>query len=273
MGVFVGVWVIYCLRQTDGSGGLVLNNENNENNELKDTTSMVLPCEPRTGPGAMNNLSIDCVVFGLHLGRLKALLVKYALGLNIGEWALPGGSVHVAESIDDAAIRHLRDLTGLEHNFLEQLQAFGGLNRVPHGRVVTIAYYALVRPEDYELVIGRTASDVQWRDVNEPLQLIYDHNQILDCALKSLRHKVRHEPIGFNLLPQKFTLLQLQELYEAILNIKLDKPNFRRKMAKMKLLVPCGEKQQHVAHRAAELYRFDEDIYQRLCEQGFTFEV
>jgi len=246
---------------------------NNENNDIEDTGSMVFPCEPRTGPGAMVNLSIDCVVFGLHLGRLKVLVVKYAQGPNSGEWALPGGWVHVAESIDDAAIRHLRDLTGLEHNYLEQLQAFGRLNRVPAARIVTIAYYALVRPEDYELVIGRTASDVQWRDVNEPLRLIYDHNEILDCALKSLRHKVRHEPIGFNLLPQKFTLLQLQELYEAILNIKLDKPNFRRKMAKMKLLVPCGEKQQHVAHRAAELYRFDEDIYQRLCEQGFTFEV
>ncbi len=221
----------------------------------------------------MGNLSIDCAVFGLHLGRLKVLAVKYGQGPHTGHWALPGGWVHIAESIDDSAARHLRDLTGLDHIYLEQLQAFGRLNRVPGSRIVTIAYYALVRPEDYELVIGNTTSDVQWRDVNEPLELIFDHEEILQCALQSLRHKVRHEPIGFNLLPQKFTLLQLQELYEAILNVKLDKPNFRRKMSKMKLLVPCGEKQQHVAHRAAELYRFDEEIYQRLCEQGFTFEI
>lgn len=243
------------------------------NSKLEDVTAVDFPCETRTGPGAMVNLSIDCAVFGLYQGRLRVLVVKYGQGPRTGEWALPGGWVHVAESLDDAAVRHLRDLTGLEHKYLEQLRAFGQLDRVPDARIVTIAYYALVRPEDYELVIGRTTSDVQWVDVNEPLKLIYDHNQILDCALKSLRHKVRHEPIGFNLLPQKFTLLQLQELYEAILNVKLDKPNFRRKMAKMKLLVPCGEKQQHVAHRAAELYRFDEEIYQRLCEQGFTFEV
>lgn len=235
--------------------------------------TLIFPGEPRTGPGAMSNLSIDCVVFGLHLGRLKVLAVKYAQGPHTGQWALPGGWVHMAESIDAAAARHLRDLTGLDHIYLEQLQAFGQLNRVPGSRIVTIAYYALVRPEDYELVIGNTTSDVQWRDVDQSMPLIFDHNEILRSALQSLRHKVRHEPIGFNLLPQKFTLLQLQELYEAILNVKLDKPNFRRKMAKMRLLVPCGEKQQHVAHRAAELYRFDEDIYQRLCEQGFTFEV
>lgn len=221
----------------------------------------------------MANLSIDCAVFGLHLGRLKVLTVEYAHGPHKGCWALPGGWVHAEESIDASAARHLKDLTGLDNIYLQQLQAFGDVNRVPGSRIVTIAYYALVRQEDYDIVIGNTTSDVQWRDLDEPRNLLFDHEDILQLALSSLRHRVRHEPIGFNLLPQKFTLLQLQELYEAILNVKLDKPNFRRKMMKMKLLTSCGEKQKHVAHRAAELYRFDEAIYQRLCEQGFSFEV
>jgi len=243
------------------------------NNRVEEAPLTFISGEIRTGPGAMQNLSIDCVIFGFHQGRLKVLCVKYAIGPHAGHWALPGGWLHNAESIDESAARHLRDLTGLEDIYMEQLQAFGSVDRVPDSRIVTIAYYALVRPEDYELIIGYTTTDVQWRDVDNTAGLIFDHDKILKCALQSLQHKVRHEPIGFNLLPKKFTLLQLQELYEAILNVKLDKPNFRRKMSKMKLLVPCGEKQQHVAHRAAELYRFDETIYERLCEQGFTFEV
>lgn len=221
----------------------------------------------------MPNVSIDCAVFGLHHGRLKVLTVEYGEGTHKGCWALPGGWVHVNESIDDAAARHLKDLTGLDNIYLQQLQAFGAVDRVPESRIVTIAYYALVKQEDYAIIIGNTTSDVQWRDLDEPRSLLFDHEDILQLALSSLRHRVRHEPIGFNLLPQKFTLLQLQELYEAILNVKLDKPNFRRKMMKMKLLTSCGEKQKHVAHRAAELYRFDEATYQRLCEQGFSFEV
>ena len=231
------------------------------------------PGDVRTGEGAMANLTIDCVVLGLNHGRLKVLTVEYGVGPHKGCWALPGGWVHIEEGIDDAAARHLRDLTGLNNIYLQQLQAFGDVSRSPGRRIVTVAYYALVRQEDYAIVVGNTTSDVQWRDLDEPRNLIFDHENILQLALKSLRHKVRHEPIGFNLLPQKFTLLQLQELYEAILGLKLDKPNFRRKMMKMKLLTPCGEKQKHVAHRAAELYRFDEEVYQDLCARGFSFEV
>lgn len=227
----------------------------------------------RTGEGAMANVTIDCVVFGLNRGRLKVLTVEYGQGPHKGSWALPGGWVHIDESIDQAAARHLRDHTGLDNIYLQQLQALGDVDRFPGARIITIAYYALVKQEDYAIVIGNTTSDVQWRDLDEPRNLVFDHERILQLALNSLRHRVRHEPIGFNLLPQKFTLLQLQELYEAILNVKLDKPNFRRKMMKMKLLTSCGEKQKHVAHRAAELYRFDEATYQRLCEQGFSFEV
>jgi hypothetical protein len=155
----------------------------------------------------------------------------------------------------------------------EQLQAFGRVNRFPGKRVVTVAYFALVNQEDYHVVAGFTASDVRWRTLKEARGLIYDHDEILDFGVKYLKHKVQHEPIGFNLLPEKFTLLQLQELYETILSVKLDKPNFRRKMMKMDLLIPCNEKQQKVAHRAAALYRFDPKVYHKLTEQGFVFEI
>ena len=229
--------------------------------------------EIRTGPRAMDNLSIDCAVFSLHAGRLKVLLVKYDCGPYRDYWALPGGWLDAAEGIDESAARHLRDLTGLDQIYLEQLRAFGAVDRVPDGRVITIAYYALVRSDAYELAAGNTAAEVRWHDVTDPIPMIFDHRTILDCALDRLRHMIRHEPVGFNLLPHKFTLLKLQELYEAILNTKLDKPNFRRKMLKMKLLEHCGEKQQGVAHRAAELYRFDTDVYRRLRQQGFSFEV
>lgn len=242
--------------------------------EAENSQTSIWQSEAKAASGALSNITIDCVVFGLRQGRLKVLTVEHASGENAGLWALPGGWVRHDESIDDAAARHLKDLTGIDRVFLEQLKAFGDVDRAGDRRVITIAYYALVHEEDYGLVVGNAASNVQWRDlVSEPCHLIFDHENILHNALTSLRHKIRHEPVGFNLLPQKFTLLQLQELYEAILGVKLDKPNFRRKMMKMKLLIPCGEKQQNVAHRAAELYRFDQEVYRELCRNGFTFEV
>lgn len=177
------------------------------------------------------------------------------------------------ESVDEAANRLLKSLTGINNIYLEQLKAFGDPKRYPVKRVVTVAYYALVNEENYSLIPGFTASDVQWFNVHDVPGLIYDHNQILDFGFKHLKHKVRHEPIGFNLLPEKFTLLQLQEMYEAILEIKLDKSNFRRKLAKMKLLINCKEKQKDVSHRAAGLYKFDKRIYVTLRKSGMVFEL
>ncbi len=227
-----------------------------------------------TLPGVfVPDVSIDCLVFGLDRGRLNVLLAKHRDGLGQGQWALPGGHIGTDEDLDQAAGRILNEVTGAEDLYLEQLRAFGQADRFPGGRVITIAYYALVKQADYELVAGGPASAVAWWDVHAVPQLVYDHSDIFHHGLKTLRHKVRHEPIGFNLLPDKFTLLQLQELYESILDVKLDKPNFRRKMMNMKLLVDCQEKQQNVAHRAAALYRFDESVYQSLREQGFSFEV
>lgn len=218
-------------------------------------------------------LSIDCLIFGFNNGDLNVLLVKHGEGISKGEWALPGGWIQYNEGLDSAAYRILSALTGIQEIFLKQLQAFGEVNRYPNKRVITVAYYALVKPEEYKIIPGFTASDAQWFKLDQVPPLPYDHNEILSQTLNHLRHTVKHEPIGFNLLPEKFTLLQLQQLYESILGITLDKPNFRRKLLKMKLLKDCKEKQKEVAHRAANLYRFDEEIYNRLKKEGFNFEI
>lgn len=220
----------------------------------------------------IEDLSIDCIIFGFQESNLKVLLVKHAGGIIKDRWALPGGFVTYNENIDVAAYRLLKDLTGVKDLFLEQLQAFGEVDRYPTRRVITIAYYALARPENYQLIPGFTASDAMWFSIYEVGDLPYDHDQILRFALNRLKRKVKYEPIGFNLLPRKFTLLQLQELYEAILGTKLDKPNFRRKIIKMGLLISCNEKEKDVSHRAANLYRFDKSAYDNLKDKGFIFE-
>lgn len=218
-------------------------------------------------------LSIDCLIFGFNKGELEILLVRHGEGISKGRWALPGGWIKYNESVDDAANRILQDLTGVSNLYLEQLETFGDVNRYPGKRVITIAYYALVKPENYILRPGFTADDVRWYNIHEVPDLPYDHNKILAVGFRYLKHKVRHEPVGFNLLPKKFTLLQLLRLYEAILETQLDKSNFRRKLMKMDLLVACDEKQKDVSHRAAGLYRFDKKVYDELLEKGFSFEL
>lgn len=221
---------------------------------------------------AMNAITIDCVIFGFDKGSLEVLLVQHGEGISKGKWGLPGGWIYKKESTDNAAHRLLNELTGLDNIYLEQLKAFGDPDRFPLRRVITIGYYALVKREDYNIKAGFTASDAKWYKINSIPDLIYDHNEILDYSLKHLRNKVRQTPIGFNLLPEKFTLLHLMQLYEEILGVEMDKPNFRRKILHMKLLAALDEKQQDVSHRAAQLYRFDPEIYKKLTEKGFNFE-
>jgi 8-oxo-dGTP diphosphatase len=218
-------------------------------------------------------LTIDCAIFGFKNAELSVLLIKHGQGLTEGQWALPGGWITYNESIDAAASRILTAQTAVEKIFLEQFRTFGDTERFPHKRVITVCYYALVNIENFELHAGPSVSEVKWFNIREIPKMAFDHNKILDSCFIHLQHKVQHEPIGFNLLPKKFTLLHLQELYEAILNKKLDKPNFRRKLIKMNLLVACNEKQKDVSHRAAELYRFDKKVYDRLIDKGFSFEV
>lgn len=220
----------------------------------------------------MSSITIDCTIFGFENGSLEVLLVKHAEGISKGRWGLPGGWIQEKESIDAAAHRLLRELTGLENIFLEQLKAFGEPDRFPLGRVITVGYYALVKRENYSVKAGFTASEAKWFKIKEVPPLIYDHDDILNYSIKNLRKRVRQAPIGFNLLPEKFTLLQLMQLYEEILDVEMDKPNFRRKILKMKLLLDLDEKQQDVSHRAAKLYKFDDRIYRQLTEKGFNFE-
>ncbi|RYJ44976.1 NUDIX hydrolase [Flavobacterium beibuense] len=226
-----------------------------------------------TQKSVMNSITIDCVIFGFNKNGLEVLLVQHGVGIRKGEWGLPGGWIREKESIDSAAQRLLADLTGLNNVYLEQLKAFGQPNRFPLGRVITIGYFALIMRDDYTIQPGFTASDAKWYKINEIPNLIYDHNAILDYSIECLRNRVRQAPIGFNLLPDKFTLLELMRLYEEILGIEMDKSNFRRKILKMKLLVELNEKQKKVSHRAAKLYEFDQKIYDKLTEKGFSFEI
>ncbi len=218
-------------------------------------------------------LTVDCVVFGLDDRALQILLIQRDIDPFVGRWALPGGFVHVDESLDDAARRELAEETGVKNAFLEQLYSFGELGRDPRERVITIAYYALVNLVDHSLQAATDARNACWFTLDDLPDLAFDHQKIVDVAYERLRGKVRYQPIGFELLPTKFTLRQLQNLYETVLDRELDKRNFRKKILAMELLVELDEVEQDVAHRAARLYKFDSRKYRRLTKTGFNFEV
>ncbi len=220
----------------------------------------------------MYSISVDNVILGCRDGVLEVCLIQHGDGPVKGEWGLPGDWIQDGESLEDAAIRTLRTRTGIDDIFLEQLHTFSALDRYPGERVITTAYYALVRPQDYAAVAGAHEMDAKWFAVKELPTLMFDHNEILQRGIERLQQKVRFEPIGFKLLPPKFTLAELQKLYEAVLDVNLNKPNFRRKILSKNLLVDCKEKQKGGAHRAASLYRFDNDVYQDLTQRGFSFE-
>ena len=218
-------------------------------------------------------LTVDGVVFGFDDGELKVLLIQRALEPFKGKWALPGGFVHVDETLDDAARRELAEETGLENVFLEQLYTFGMVKRDPRERVVSVAYYALVKLSDHHAKAATDAANAQWFLVSQLPKLAFDHTEIVAMALTRLQGKVRYQPIGFELLPPKFTLSELQHLYEAILGSGLDKRNFRKKVLGFGLLVPLNETQMAGRHRPAQLFRFDADKYEKLKKRGFNFEL
>lgn len=221
----------------------------------------------------INNISIDSVIFSFLNDQLRVLLVRHAEGPSSGKWGLPGGWVDEDEDLDDAATRLLHTHTGLTDVYLEQLKAFGAVKRFPGERVITISYFALVNADKADIHAGSTVYNVEWFPFNDVPELIYDHKTILDFGIERLQHIVRHEPIGFKLLPEEFTLLELQSLYETILQTSFDKPNFRRKLLKMKLLIDTNKKQKNVSHRAANLYKFDVEVYKRFKKKGFSFDL
>ncbi|MDR3626676.1 MAG: NUDIX domain-containing protein [Ignavibacteriaceae bacterium] len=221
----------------------------------------------------IKNISIDCAVFGFEQSVFEILLIKRARNPNKGSWALPGGFIKKEELVEDAAKRILEVTTGVSDIYLEEVAVFDEVNRFPLWRVFTIGHFALISPEHYKLTTGIDSTEVKWFRLDELPDLPFDHKHIIDVALSKLRSRVRYKPIGFELLPEKFTLPQLQALYEVILGKKLDKRNFRKKIMKMNLLKQLKEKDKNNVRRAAYLYKFDKYNYNKLKDNGFIFEL
>jgi len=218
-------------------------------------------------------MSVDCVVFGYVAEEIKVLLVQRDAEPFLGSWALPGDLVPMDEDLADSASNVLSKLTGLEDIFMEQFHTFGSVDRHPAGRVATVGYYSLVKSDNYHPVASSWVKETQWFSIKELPELAFDHHIILDKAIRTLKRRVKYRPVGFELLPEKFTLLELQALYEALLDFKFDKPNFRKRILSMDLLVHDGEFQSDVPHRPAKLFQFDEKRYKQLRKEGFAFDL
>jgi 8-oxo-dGTP diphosphatase len=218
-------------------------------------------------------VTVDCVIFGLSETDLQILLIQRKGEPFRESWALPGGFVKMDENLETAARRELKEETGVENVFLEQLYTFGEPGRDPRERVISVAYYVLVKPSDYTLRAQSDAKDVRWFSVHDTPPLAFDHEKILKLAIHRLKGKVRYEPIGFELLPAKFKLPQLQRLYEIILEHPLDKRNFRKKILSTGLLVRLNEFDTSEQRRPARLYQFDKRKYHALKQKGFNFEI
>ena len=227
------------------------------------------------------SVTVDCVIFGLGASdKLKVLLIERGKNPYKDFWALPGGFVDMDEDLEAAALRELKEETGVKNVFIEQLYTFGTPNRDPRGRVITVAYFALINLTEHPVKASSDARNVNWFEIDKLPQLAFDHQNILETAIERLRSKVRYQPIGFELLPEEFTLPQLQKLYETILGRELNKRNFRTRFLKMGILKEVG-RQKGVAHRPAKLYSFDKEQYEdfvklkseNLMKRGVDFEV
>ena len=215
-------------------------------------------------------VTVDIVIFTIQSDELKVLLIKRGIPPFKGQFALPGGFVHEDESLDKAAMRELREETGVSDVYLEQLYSFGDPGRDPRERIVTVAYYALVSADRSQLAAGTDTTEAAWWRLSKLPALAFDHRKIVDYALERLRNKLEYTTVGFQLLPEKFSLTELQGVYEAILDKRLDKRNFRRKIELLKILKPTSEYRRG-GQRPARLYRFAAARFEKLKDKGILF--
>jgi ADP-ribose pyrophosphatase YjhB (NUDIX family) len=217
-------------------------------------------------------VAVDCIIFGFDGKELNLLLIRRNFPPAKGEWSLMGGFLKKKESIDQAAERVLFKLTGLCGVFLEQLQGYGELDRDPGERVISVAYYALIKIDDYDEKLAQQYN-AKWFPISDFPKLIFDHNIMVDKALRRLQRKAQNQPIGCELIPPKFTIPQLQRLYEAIFRKEFDKRNFRKKILSFHVLKKLEEKDRESSKKGAYLYQFDRKEYNRLLNSGYNFEV
>jgi ADP-ribose pyrophosphatase YjhB (NUDIX family) len=219
-------------------------------------------------------VAVDCIIFGydIHEKEIKLLLVKRSFDPARGKWSLAGGFVEQAESLDVAAYRVLHNLTGLKNVFLKQLYSYGDVDRDPGARVISVAYWALIKIKDIDQKLSKK-SGARWQSMTRLPELIFDHLVMVDRALSELRMQVRIKPVGFELLPEKFTLVQMLDLYEAIYQKNIDKRNFRKKILSMDILEKLDEKEKETSKKGAYYYRFIKERYKKLVRNGFYFSL
>jgi ADP-ribose pyrophosphatase YjhB (NUDIX family) len=215
-------------------------------------------------------IAVDCIIFGFDGKDLKALLIKRGFEPGLGKWSLMGGFVKAEESIDEGAARILETLTGLTDIYMEQLYSFGEVKRDPGGRVISIAYFALIKIDKHSRMLMKE-HNAKWFNIKHTPSMIFDHKKMMLMARDRLREKVATHPIGFELLPEKFTLAQLQNLYEAIYEISFDKRNFLRKILSLDILKKLNEKEKFLSKRGSFYYTFDYKKYKKLEREGLKF--
>jgi len=215
-------------------------------------------------------IAIDCIIFGFDGKHLKALFIKRGFEPQKDKWSLMGGFVKKTESVDAAAARILNELTGLSDIYMEQLYCFGEVNRDPASRVISVSYFTLIKIADYPEELMRT-HQAEWFELSQVPNLVFDHKQMVKLARERLQQKVANHPIGFALLANKFTLQQLQSLYEAIYETPLDKRNFTRKILSMGILNKLKEKEKASSKKGAFYYTFDKAKYKKLENEGVRF--
>jgi 8-oxo-dGTP diphosphatase len=205
-------------------------------------------------------IATDLVIFGYHQKKLSVLLLNRKEDPFKGEWTLPGAFLQIEETLSSACSRILSGKLGIGNVFLEQLYSFDAIERDPRGRVISISYFALVNPQRFEIVAGQMANDVQWFSINAAPSLGFDHQQIFSAALQRLKSKILYYPVGFELLNENFTMTELQDLYECILGISIDRRNFRRKILESGYVIPTGQKREGLKNRHPDLYKFNSTL-------------